>query len=92
MIFSFVAGNHFDEERLADLHRLKVNNAGGGAAGPACEFDIEDAKACFDINLFAPMRLTQLVVPSMAKQRSGLIINIGSVVGACALCHPRLRC
>ena len=59
----------------------QVNNAGGGAAGPACEFDIEDAKACFDINLFAPMRLTQLVVPSMAKQRSGLIINIGSVVG-----------
>jgi 1-acylglycerone phosphate reductase len=58
-----------------------VNNAGAGGTGALLDFPIDQAKAVFETNLFAPMRLTQLVVPHMAKEKSGLIINIGSIVG-----------
>lgn len=36
----------------------------------------------FEINFWAPLRMSKLVVPHMARQRSGLIVNIGSIVGA----------
>ena len=52
-----------------------------GGAGPIIEFDVEKAKAVYDINVFAPMRLTNLVAPSMISHRSGVIVNIGSIVG-----------
>lgn len=40
---------------------ILVNNAGAGAAGPACEFPIEDARSCFDINVsFDPATVDSL--------------------------------
>lgn len=33
-----------------------VNNAGAGASGPLLDFSVDDAKACFEVNFFAPMR------------------------------------
>lgn len=61
-----------------------VNNAGAGATGALLDFPVKEAKQVFETNLWAPMRLTQLVVPHMAKQQSGLVINIGSIVGVLA--------
>lgn len=40
------------------------------------------AKATFETNVWAPIRLSKLVVPHMAEAGSGLIINVGSIVGA----------
>lgn len=61
-----------------------VNNAGAGGAGALLDADVESAeggKATFEINFWAPLRMSKLVVPHMARQRSGLIVNIGSIVG-----------
>lgn len=56
-----------------------VNNAGYGIAGAIEEIPIEEARRQFEVNLFAQMRLCQLVIPYMVENRSGKIINITSV-------------
>ncbi|KLO33414.1 oxidoreductase [Mycobacterium haemophilum] len=58
-----------------------VNNAGMGVIGAAEESSMIQARQLFDTNFFGLVRLTQEVLPHMRAQRSGRIINIGSVLG-----------
>lgn len=61
-----------------------VNNAGIAPMGPLEEVDDAGVKAVFDTNVFGLLRFIRAVLPSMRKQRSGSIINIGSVAGSIA--------
>ena len=47
----------------------------------------QDVKALLDINLTAPIRITQAVLPRMKKQGAGHIVNMGSMVGLIPLPH-----
>jgi NAD(P)-dependent dehydrogenase (short-subunit alcohol dehydrogenase family) len=58
-----------------------VNNAGSAVLGAFEETSVEQAKALFDTNVFGVVRTSQAVLPSMRAQRSGLIINVSSVLG-----------
>lgn len=60
---------------------ILVNNAGTVAAGALIDNSMVHVKNVFDINTFSVVRLAKAVVPIMAKQNSGRIVNIGSVVG-----------
>jgi NADP-dependent 3-hydroxy acid dehydrogenase YdfG len=57
-----------------------VNNAGVGGATSILAADADVAQVV-EVNLLGPIRLMRQVVPIMREQRSGAIVNIGSVAG-----------
>lgn len=58
-----------------------VNNAGFGLYGPIEDIGIDEARYQFEVNVFGPARLTQLLLPAMRKKGSGTIVNITSMGG-----------
>ena len=60
---------------------ILVNNAGYGAMGPLTETPKSELVRQFDTNVFAPVSLSNAVVPYMREKGSGIIINIGSISG-----------
>ncbi len=68
------------------LHQLEsldvlVNNAGFAMGGFAEELDVSEYEEQFSVNVFGMIAVTNTVLPLMRKNRSGKIINIGSVSG-----------
>jgi len=58
-----------------------VNNAGFGLMGPMAEISLDDFRRQLETNVVGPLAMVQAVAPWMVKQRSGRIINVGSVSG-----------
>lgn len=69
-----------------------INNVGVGQYGFPSEVDTEVSKRMFDVNVFAPLALTQLVLKSMRERNSGTIVNIGSVGGVVSLPWAVMYC
>jgi NAD(P)-dependent dehydrogenase (short-subunit alcohol dehydrogenase family) len=58
-----------------------VNNAGYALVGAIEEANDEQIKRQFDTNVFGVLNVTREVLPILREQRSGHIVNIGSMVG-----------
>jgi len=71
------------QQTLAAFGRIDVvvNNAGYGMAGTVEEIAEQDIRNIFNVNVFATVNVVKRVLPVMRNQRSGYIINIGSVAG-----------
>ncbi|KAK7330927.1 hypothetical protein VNO77_25133 [Canavalia gladiata] len=60
---------------------ILINNAGIGSTGPLAELPLDTIRKAYEINTLGQLRMVQHVAPHMAMQRSGSIVNVGSVVG-----------
>lgn len=62
-----------------------INNAGVGLYSPSWQASFDDVRAMYELNVFAVIGMTQLVVPHMRKERFGTVVNISSIGGQIAL-------
>lgn len=60
---------------------LLINNAGVSQRSLALDTSFDVYRRIMEIDFFAPVRLTQLVLPSMVARKSGHIVIISSVAG-----------
>lgn len=79
-----------DDSMCAAVHAVQsrhdavdvlVNNAGYGLQAPVEEADLADVRRQFETNVFGLVRMTQLVLPAMRRQRFGRIVNLSSMGG-----------
>ncbi|WP_439816739.1 SDR family oxidoreductase [Zavarzinia sp. CC-PAN008] len=69
---------------------ILVNNAGvfldprqpSGQAVPASQTPEDALRGTFDVNFFAPILLTQALLPLIAKSKAGRIVNLSSILGS----------
>jgi short-subunit dehydrogenase len=64
---------------------ILINNAAQGSYHPAHTVSDEETRSLFELNLFAPLALANLVIPHMRRAGTGVIVNVGSIAGYVAL-------
>jgi Short-chain alcohol dehydrogenase of unknown specificity len=62
-----------------------VNNAGVMPVGVTEAFTMTQLKDLFEVNVYGIARTSRAVLPSMRRQKSGLIINLSSAAGRLSL-------
>ncbi|MFN6946732.1 MAG: SDR family NAD(P)-dependent oxidoreductase [Cytophagaceae bacterium] len=72
------------EDRLRVLNyeiEVLINNAGTGESGSLADIPVQKIRDNFEVNVFAPIELTQLVLKGMMKRGQGTVIFISSLGG-----------
>lgn len=74
---------HLVDRTLAEFGRVDIliNNAGLGLQGDVADLAAADLRYLFDVNVFGAVQAMQAVIPPMRSQRSGVIVNISSILG-----------
>jgi len=67
-----------DKEGKIDI---VVNNAGFGLAGAFEDCSVAEVKSQFETNVFGVVRVCRAVLPHMRRQKSGVIVIVGSLAG-----------
>jgi NAD(P)-dependent dehydrogenase (short-subunit alcohol dehydrogenase family) len=62
-----------------------VNNAGIASAGVSETFTPEQVRDLFEVNVFGVQRVLRATLPTLRAKRSGLIVNVGSILGRVTL-------
>lgn len=82
-----------DVAKVPDLGvEVLINNAGLGVLGPMVDIPMERIRACFEVNVFGMVAMTQAAVPGMKARGWGRIINVSSVAGIMSAAHGSPYC
>jgi len=81
------ACNELIDKVLEKFGRIDVlvNNAGYHQRGDVINNNTDDLALMVDVNLRAPIALASLVLPHMVVNKSGAIVNVGSLAGRAPL-------
>lgn len=73
-------------ETLARWGRIDVlaNNAGYGVTGMVEDVPMDQIRDIFETNVFGALETIRAVLPTMRDQKSGVILNLSSIVGLVA--------
>jgi short-subunit dehydrogenase len=79
-VMQFILSVIEEQQRIDVL----INNAGFALFGAVEDVSINEARKQLEVNLIAPAKLMQLVIPQIRSQQQGLIINMSSLAGKLA--------
>jgi citronellol/citronellal dehydrogenase len=65
-------------EALAGSIDILVNNAAAAIYQPLIDFPLKRRRLVFEVNVHAPMDLTQAALPSMIENGAGWVVNVSS--------------
>jgi NAD(P)-dependent dehydrogenase (short-subunit alcohol dehydrogenase family) len=80
------------DSALEKFGRIDVllNNVGGSIPGGPEEMTVEEFKGQIDFNLTSVFITTKVLLPHMVKQKSGAVVNVGSIGGLRHLGHDHV--
>jgi short-subunit dehydrogenase len=64
-----------------------VNNAGESQSGPLEQLPMDSLERLFQLNVFGPIRLTQLLLPGMRNASYGRVVMVGSMLATFPLAY-----
>ena len=71
-----------DRQQVLDMDLdVLINNAGVGESGSLAEVDVDRIRQVFEVNVFATLELTQLVLRGMIQRRRGTVLLVSSIAG-----------
>jgi len=62
-----------------------INNAGVALGGFQEQVEDDEFRKVFEVNVFGLWALTKCVLPTMRKQKSGIVVNVSSMAGRMAM-------
>lgn len=68
-------------QKNGDSIDVVINNAGGGGLGVTESYSLEEVRWQYEVNVFGVFNVLKSVLPAMRTQKSGLIINVSSIMG-----------
>lgn len=74
--------NALDRESVRPLEiDVLINNAGIGESGSLAEVDVNRIRQVFEVNVFAALELTQLILQGMIERERGTVLFVSSIAG-----------